>query len=65
MEKTRRLMREDSRSVPELYAALHNSGSSITFYWLRKFHSGEVIDPSVNRVEEVYEFLTGRSLIDA
>lgn len=30
--------------------------------WLRKFRQGEIAEPSVNRVELVYQKLTGRKL---
>jgi hypothetical protein len=65
MERTRRLLRESNRSLPEVYADLNNRGSTITYFWLRKFSSGEVRDPSVNRVEELHRYLTGRPLVGA
>ncbi|AZF88181.1 DNA-binding domain protein [Microcystis phage Me-ZS1] len=36
--------------------------SGIPFYWLRKFASGSIREPSVNRVQALYEFLTGQKL---
>lgn len=36
--------------------------SKLPYYWLRKFSSGEIADPSVNRVQALYEYLTGREL---
>lgn len=65
MEKTRRLLRESGKALPEVYAELHSSGSEISYFWLRKFSSGTVKDPSVNRVEELYRYLTGHSLANA
>jgi hypothetical protein len=62
MEKTRRLLRESDRSLPQIYADLNGRGSTISYFWLRKFHSGGVKDPSVNRVEELHRYLTGRPL---
>ena len=64
MERTRRLLRNCGKSLPTVHAELHNRGSSITFYWLRKFHAGDVDDPSVNRVEELYVYLTGKPLFE-
>lgn len=65
MEKTHRLLKESGRSLPDLHAELHNNGSTITFYWLRKFSSRRVQDPSVNKVEELYRHLTGQPLLKA
>lgn len=63
MERTRRLLHDSDKSLPEIYADLANNGSSITYYWLRKFSSGGIPDPSVNRVEELYRYLTnGKTL---
>ena len=63
MEVTRRLLRESEKSIADIHAELHNTGSEITFYWLRKFSSGDIKDPSVNRVEELYTFLTGEPVL--
>lgn len=38
------------------------SETGIPFYWLRKFHYGEIKDPGVNRIQKLYEFLSGRPL---
>lgn len=65
MERTRQLLKEDGRSIPDIHADLRNGGSEITYYWLRKFSSGAVKNPSVNRVEELFRFLTGKSILDA
>lgn len=66
MQVTRRLLKTHEKSLADIHAELHNSGSEITFYWLRKFSSGDIKDPSVNRVEELYKYLTGKpALISA
>ena len=36
--------------------------TGINIDWIRKFSSGKISDPSVNTVEHLYEFLTGREL---
>jgi hypothetical protein len=59
MEATLRLLRESPLSIPEIHAGMKEQGSEVTFYWLRKFSSGNVKHPSVNRVEELYVFLCG------
>lgn len=64
MERTRRLLREaqdDGRSLGTICAEMQANGSGISFYWLRKFSSGDVEDPSVNRVEELFRHLTGHA----
>ena len=65
MEVTRQRLRTSDKSLAAIYADLAANGSTITYYWLRKFSSGTVRDPSVNRVEELYHYLTGQSLIEA
>lgn len=64
MEQTRRLLRDSEQTIPEVYAGLAKQGSDITFFWLRKFSSGGVKDPSVNRVEALHRYLTGKSLTE-
>ena len=63
MERTTRLLKESNKSLPELYADMRNGGSDITYFWLRKFSSGAFKDPSVNRVEELYRYLTGEDYL--
>lgn len=62
MERTRRLLRESGKPLPDVYADLKAQGADISYYWLRKFSSGAVEDPSVNRVEVLYRYLTGKPL---
>lgn len=57
MKKVQDLLKNDPRSIPEIYKQ-----SGIPFYWLRKFADGAYQNPSVNRIERLYEFLTGKSL---
>lgn len=63
MEKTHRLLKESELSIPNVHAELRMSGiTSISYYWLRKFSSGQIKDPSVNKVQMLYEFLSGLPL---
>jgi hypothetical protein len=64
MERTRQLLRESGKSLPEVYADLHARGSDIGYFWLRKFSSGNVQDPSVNKVEQLYTYLTGKPIFE-
>lgn len=50
----------EGKSLPEIATDLH-----ISYYWLRKFKSGEIKDPSVNKVQVLYEYLTGKPLLAA
>ena len=36
--------------------------TDLPFYWLKKFRSQEIKEPSVNRVQRLYEYLSGRKL---
>ena len=40
------------------------NATGLSFYWLRKFQAGEIKDPSVNRVQRLYEYLSGKRLVD-
>lgn len=55
--RTRQLLRDDPRSLHDVAVQ-----SQTPFYWLRKFHTGEIKDPGVNRVQRLYEFLTASTL---
>ena len=55
MLKTIALLKK--RDLLEVYVA-----TKISFYWLRKFASGVYKNPSVNRVQFLYEYLTGKKV---
>lgn len=57
MKTVQKLLKDDPRSIPEIYRE-----SGIPFYWLRKFADNEYKNPSVNRIEFLYTFLTGKEL---
>lgn len=57
LKRTLELLKEDSRSLIEIYTA-----TGIPYYWLKKFSAGEFANPSVNRVQFLYEFLSGQQL---
>ena len=56
------LMLETQRMLKEQALLTVYSETGISFYWLRKFSSGEFKNPSVNRVQHLYEFLKGKPL---
>lgn len=55
MVETQKLLK--SKNLLEVY-----SSTGISFYWLRKFAAGEFKNPSVNRVQSLYEFLAEKPL---
>ncbi len=58
MSETHRLLKARSQTLPEI-----SSGTGIPFYWLRKFISGEIDNPSVNRIQKLWEYLSGKKLL--
>jgi hypothetical protein len=57
MSRTLELLLNDSRSIPQI-----SMDSRIPFHWVRQFAQGVIRNPSVNRVQALYEFLTGTKL---
>jgi len=55
--KTLDLLKQSGIPLPEIYKE-----TNLPYYWLKKFRSGEIKEPSVNRVQRLYEFLAGRKL---
>lgn len=55
--KTRRLLRADLRTLPEIQRA-----TRLPFYWLVDFKKGKSVGCSVNRVQFLFEYLSGRKL---
>lgn len=58
MQQTRDLLKASERGLLEIY-----KDTGLPFYWLRKFASGEFRNPSVNRVQFLYEHLTSKPLL--
>lgn len=57
MAKTIDLLKKDKRTLLEVYEE-----TRIPYHWLRKFVAGGFSNPSVNRVQFLYEYLTGETL---
>ena len=55
MTRTRELLRH--RDLLVVY-----KDTNISYYWLRKFLDGRFTNPSVNRVQQLYEYLTGSAI---
>ena len=56
MQETIRLLKE--KNLLEIYA-----DTKVPFFWLRKFVAGQFKNPSVNRVQFLYEYLSGQKII--
>lgn len=59
LDRTHELLSSSDQSVEEIA-----KGADVTFYWLRRFKQGTILDPSVNRVQKVYEYLAGAPLLN-
>lgn len=57
MLATIELLKQDKRGLLQIHAH-----TAIPYYWLKKFSAGEFINPSVNRVQFLYESLTNKPL---
>lgn len=58
LQETLRLLKDRQQTLPELAIS-----SELPFHWLRKLASREIDDPSVNRIQHLWECLTGRKLV--
>lgn len=56
-EKAQALLKKDERSLFEISKA-----TGLPFYWLKKIRDGAIADPSVNRIQELYEKLSGKKI---
>lgn len=57
MSETVKLLWKADQSLPDIA-----TGAKVNYYWLRKFKHGEVVNPSVNTVQRVFEYLHGAPL---
>ena len=55
LAKTRCLLKD--RELLDVYSA-----TGLSFYWLKKLASGEIRNPSVNRVQFLFEYLSQTKL---
>lgn len=56
LETTRKLLDEEAR-VTSLAEIARNAGAPVAYDWLKRFASGEIPDPSVNRVQALHDYL--------
>ncbi len=57
MKATLDLVRKDPRTALEIYR-----DTGVPFNWLAKFIHGDINKPSVNRVQYLYEKLSGKKI---
>ena len=55
--RTRELLRDRDNTLQDI---VHETG--LNFYWLSQFSSGQSINSSADRVQFLYEYLTGSEL---
>lgn len=55
--RTLELLRETDTPLLVIYKE-----TDLPYYWLQKLKDGKISDPSVNRMQHLYEYLSGRSL---
>lgn len=58
METTQQLLKESDKTLLGIYTE-----TGLPYYWLKKFSAGDFDNPSVNRVQFLYEFLTQSELL--
>ncbi len=58
LDKTKQLLKQ--KSSDEIMIMVNELG--LTYDWLIKLRSDKIKDPSVNKVQAVYEHLTGKPL---
>lgn len=57
LERTRELLKAANQPLPELAKS-----SGLPVSWLKKLRYGKIEDPSVNRIQRLYEFLSGSQI---
>ena len=61
-ERTYRALRDRIEASTEETVRDMAAQAGLDYYWLRQFSTGSIKDPSVNRIERLYHFLTGQTL---
>lgn len=55
--RTLALLKKSPHTLPTIYKE-----TGLPYYWLKKFAGSKIADPSVNRVQRLYEYLSGTKL---
>lgn len=56
-KRTLELLKENNIPLLDIYVQ-----TKLPYYWLKSFARGQIQDPSVNRVQQLYEYLAGQNL---
>ena len=56
-QTTRKLLRADKRTLLQIHKE-----SGISLYFIKRFSADNIKEPSCDKVEALYEFLTGKQL---
>jgi len=59
LAKTIELLKADKRTL-----RMVGQATDIPYYWLKKLSAGEIDNPSVNRIQQLFEFLAKKRLLD-
>lgn len=63
MQQTQALLKTKAPKEVDLFRV--HDATGLPFFWLRKFLAGAFKNPSVNRVQFLYEHLTGQKIIES
>ena len=59
LARTIELLKADTRTL-----RMVGQATGIPYYWLKKLSAGEISDPSVNRIQQLFEFLSKTKIIE-
>lgn len=57
LQRTLELLKTTDETIPQIYV-----DTQLPFYWLQSLREGRIKNPSVNRVQRLYEHLSGKKL---
>lgn len=60
LSKTRELLALCTQTLPQVA-----QGSGLTYEWLKKFRTDAIPDPSVNKVQQLHDYLVGLAIESA
>lgn len=56
-QRTLELLKTTDETIPQIYV-----DTQLPFYWLQSLREGRIKNPSVNRIQRLYEHLSGKKL---
>lgn len=57
LQRTLELLKTTDETIPQIYV-----DTELPFYWLQSLREGRIKNPSVNRIQRLYEHLSGKKL---